>query len=167
MPETWIALQAVGFRASIENGKTRSWRFVATAITPTGHSDRPMIPPKIDGRVPWMSTWMKPGNPAYRPLTAGMWTVTTSLGSASSKPLIWAIRRAVGFRLDRISEDVAARQPEAAASGAFCSVSALGEHHADVEGRGGDDHQGDDPAGEQNEDLATLSRPRRSGTASC
>ena len=44
VPETWIALHAVGFRASIENGKTRSWRFVATAMTPTGHSRLPDDP---------------------------------------------------------------------------------------------------------------------------
>ena len=49
-------------------------------MTPTGQSDCPMIPPKIDGRVRAMSTWMKPGNPAYRPLIGGMWTVTILRG---------------------------------------------------------------------------------------
>src|SRR3954452_13692225 len=61
-PETWIALHIVGLRAIIENGNVRSWRFVATAMELTGHCDRPMIPPKIDARLPWMSTSMNPGN---------------------------------------------------------------------------------------------------------
>ena len=63
-PETAIALHSVGFSASIPNGNVRFWSFVATANAPTGQVARPMIPPKIDGRVDWIWTSMNPGNPA-------------------------------------------------------------------------------------------------------
>ena len=72
VPETWIALHIVGFNASIPNGNVRFWLLVATAKAPIGQFARPTTPPKIDGRVDWIWTSMKPGRLTYRPWIGGM-----------------------------------------------------------------------------------------------
>jgi hypothetical protein len=48
------------------------------------------------------------------------------------------------------------RAPAGGGVGGVLLVTALDHHHADVEGEGGDDQQGDDRAREQDEDLASL-----------
>jgi len=76
-PDTAIALQAVGFNASIENGNVKFWLLVATANAPIGHVALPMTPAKMDGRVASIWTSMKFGNPIYLPWIGGTYTFTT------------------------------------------------------------------------------------------
>ena len=83
--------------------------------------------------------------------------MTISSGSASSKPFTRAIRAGRVLGGDRIGQDIA-RAGEGGGVGGVLLVAPLDEHHADVEGKRRDDQQGDEPTGEQDENLSSLVR---------
>ncbi len=155
VPDTWIALHAVGSRASIPNGNARSCRLVATAYAPTGQTARPMIPPKMEGRFASIWTSMKPGIPAYRPWIAGMKMLTTSSAAASSYPFACAILLAA-VRASDVDVSTNRAPARAAASAAFCwsrrSRSIIPTSNASAAMI----RSVDEPTGEQNEHLPAL-----------
>ena len=137
---------------------------VATANAPTGQTYLPMIPAKIEGRVLSICTSMNPGKPAYRPWIGGMWIRTFWFGSASSYPFSRAIRLAAA-RAPGSSEDISGAR-ERGRIGRILLVTTFDEHHSDVECQCGDDEEDDQPAGEENQDLAALI-PRSNDAPNC
>src|SRR3954469_7463411 len=63
VPEIWIALQAVGPRASMPNPYVTPCWSAATELTPTGHPRRPMTPAKIELWFVLILTWITAGTP--------------------------------------------------------------------------------------------------------
>ena len=148
-------MHIVGLSASIENGNVRFWLFVATAMAPVGQVARPMTPPKMDGRVDPTSTSMKSGKPDVATVDRRDMDADDLVRIGIVVSVDRAISRAATSAATGSREDEP-RACQGRGVRGILFVAPLDQHAADIERKGGNEQQGDQPTCEQDEDLAAL-----------